>query len=201
MKLKGWLGVVKRHALNDKPLCSPKQDAAISAGIALSLHEAITLVQALSVSASGVYESHEVSIIRLLEALGGRGRGESGGHPAARDEPFRQDVLYDRREEESREPSGAVQKMPDVHWANEREGDEGRRNYAWDENDRLDAAWRPPQPQPQQQRMMGHEGAFTEISVTSKATAAGKLSGPVLGARQPGSLWQTTNRAIGGINH
>ena len=175
------------------------QEASQSAGIALSLHEALTMVRAL-----GQPEEGAVGIIRLVQSLAGGSAPPPEYGAAPRPIPAAA---------ESGDPAGGYQA-----WRDQRGGpaaEPAERPFFYGQNDFSDqvstgysdyaAVQQPPM-------NMRQEGKQQQQFVPSKMPAAyqpsdalprssmGRVAGPFVGVHQPGSLWQTTNRAIGGIH-
>lgn len=143
----------------------------------------MTIVRVLSATEGG----EEVSIIKLLQALGG---GERTSAAEALDEPQNEVFLtsdgYGHQAAEfDEERYGGEQRAPAVRWADNLALEEAGRRQAW---------------APQQQEPYAVQ-VENEITAMPFRSSASRVAGPIMGARQPGSLWQTTNKAIGGIYH
>ena len=160
----------------------------------------MTLVRALSTSEGRT----EVSIIKLLQTLMG-----GNGFEAKEEEPRVDTYLSAAYGHQAAEDNVGAQR---AHWSDEQalqEASLNGRRQAWEGREDRDlqpdlaanVAQQPWAPVQQQQR--GVPGPFqqvAEVPVPSR-TSAGRMAGPIVGARQPGSLWRTTNKGIGGIYH
>ena len=171
------------------------QDSLNSVGIVLSLHEALTLVRAVGHPEEGV-----VSIIRLIQALMGPQQSLEA------QAPFSKGGLVD---EEARrawqhplEPAGAQffpkgREPPDVYLSDQlqpRRGDQGSGPSVKEQLPRGSSNMEQGGEHRQEQ-----QPALYRPDTTMRSSV-GRVAGPLVGVQQPGSLWQTTNRAIGGIH-